>query len=199
MLARFTLERGSLAGQLVVGGVAVGAVGRHREAALQQPLAVDALHVVLDDVLLLARVAHAPPSAPMRWHLAHRAGTLREKVGEFESFLPSVPCGPWQSRHAGASGLPLREQLAVRALAVLVDRLGVADRAIHLGRDRAARPRLGRVCRRCGTARRRSRAWRECASSSSFTNSETVCPPRVTFSSGSPWQRWQSWSAMPCV
>src|ERR1017187_7428346 len=40
------------------------------------------------------------------WQLAHRAGTFREYVGEAESSLPRVPCGLWQSRQRGASGLP---------------------------------------------------------------------------------------------
>src|ERR1035437_1125253 len=44
---------------------------------------------------------------PERWHLAQRLGTLREKVGEFESILPRMPWLPWHSRQSGASGLPL--------------------------------------------------------------------------------------------
>ena len=45
-------------GQFVVRGVAVGAIGGDGQAGLQQPLAVDALAVMLHDVVLLAGVAN---------------------------------------------------------------------------------------------------------------------------------------------
>src|ERR1022692_115671 len=66
MLARLTLERGSLAvdararvarGQFVMRGMAVGAICGHRQPAFDQPLSVNALQVMFDHVVLRPVVA----------------------------------------------------------------------------------------------------------------------------------------------
>ena len=60
--------------QDAVGGVAARAGGGHGEAALQQPLAVDALRVGLDDLVLRAPGTAPPPARP-------RGGSGRTAAG----------------------------------------------------------------------------------------------------------------------
>ncbi len=131
--------------KLPVGGVAVRAVGRDGEAGLHQSLAVDALQVVFDDVLLGPLVAHGgllsramAPGAERR-HVAREGRRVR--VG-----LAERPVGAVAVAALGRVRVAPRKELAVRALAVLLDGRGMTDGAIDFGRHRAARARrVGRV------------------------------------------------------
>ena len=126
MLARFTLERGSLAGQFVVRGVAVGAIGGDGQAGLQQPLAVDALAVMFHDMVLLAGVAN---------------GGLVPRLVAFGAQGGNV------SRKRRRDGIELA-QGAMRAVAVPAERrVGTALRgqgAVRCSRGTGPRPLRGR-------------------------------------------------------
>ena len=102
MFARIDARSRIVLRQHAVRGVAARARRRHGQAALHQPLAVDALGVVLDDLVLRARVAHAPPSSP-------RGGSARTELGNIASGRSPTagrpcrgsPCVPWHSLQVG--------------------------------------------------------------------------------------------------
>ena len=200
MLARFTLERGSAAGS------SRWAVWQSAQLAVtvrphsQQSLAVDALEVVLDDVVLLALVAH---------------GRL----------LPGAVTVGAQGRHVAREGRRGRVVLAERRRGCRGSRgtrarpgcpARPAVRACSRGTGR--RPRRGRSSNRPSAAMVRHGRARRPASPPVWHCTQAILrvararqlvlvheqrdrlpAARPPSDSGSPWQRRQSWSAMPCV
>ena len=98
---------------------------------------MDALEVVLDDVLLGALVAHgrlladAVAAAAEGRHVAGERGRVRVVAGE-------RPVGAVAVVALGRVRAALREELTVLALAVLLDRLRMADRAVDARAHRLA-------------------------------------------------------------
>ncbi len=122
-----------------VGGVAARAGGGDGEAALQQALAVDALGVGLDDLVLRPLVAHRRLLALA---VAARAqpGHVRGE-GRRGGLQPAEDAVGAVALLAGRGVLvPGEQQLAVLARRVLLGHLGVAGAAVHLLRDRLAGP-----------------------------------------------------------
>ena len=80
---------------------------RDDQALLEQALAVDALGVVLEDVVLVDRRAARWTGVPSWWHLPQVNGHLA--AARPASAGPStgrMSCVPWQSRQRGASASP---------------------------------------------------------------------------------------------
>ena len=96
--------------KLAVRGVAAGAGGRHHQAALEEPLAVNAVLVALDIMSGTSansiRTAACPLSVRGGTCRAQGMGTFRAKVGEVGRVFFRMACLSWQSRQAGASGSP---------------------------------------------------------------------------------------------
>src|SRR5579872_1693248 len=128
--------------QLAMGGVAVGAVGRDRETALEQALAMDAVAIAFHDVLFRSPVAKRcflAGAVATRAEIGH-VSRKRSRVGivaaeDFVRRVAVVAC-----RRIGAA---LREQLAVSAALVLRDLVRVANGTVDFFRDGAARARIG--------------------------------------------------------
>ena len=138
--ARLTLEAGVGARQDAVGRVAARAGRGHDQPALQQALAVDALGVGLDDLVLRPLVAHrgllalpVAPGAQQRDVGRKRGRGGREAAGD--------AVGPVALLARGGVRVAVEEQLAVAAARELLRELGVARAAVHLLRDRLAGPR----------------------------------------------------------
>ena len=144
MLARFTLERGSLAGQFVVRGVAVGAIGGDGQAGLQQPLAVDALAVMVHDVVLLAGVANGGLLPGLVAFGAERRDVSRKgRRGGIELAQGAVRAVAVLAERA-RRGCPARPACRACSRGIGFTTFCVADGAIHLVLDGAAGSHVGR-------------------------------------------------------
>ena len=156
--------------QDAVGGMAARAGGGHGEAALEQPLAVDALRVRLDDPVLRPLVPHRRLLAlavAARAQPGDVGGEGRRRALE----PPQSPVRPVALRARWGVRVAVEEQLAVLAAGVLLGDLRVAGAAIHLRGDRLAGPPVRdvhpRVALRAGhldvpglqQARARPRTW----------------------------------------
>jgi len=131
-------------GELAVRGVAVGAIGRHRQPALQQPLAVNALIIIFHDIGLGAFITERRPLS-RAVAIAAQGGKVARKgrrVGivpaEDSVFAVTVRAG-------GRIRAALGQQLAMNALLEVLNGVGVANRAIDLGGYSGAGPPQGRV------------------------------------------------------
>ncbi len=149
------------AGQLAVGSVAIGTIRCHRQTAFQQPLAVDALHVVLYDVILFASVTDSCfltyPMALSAQH-GHVSGIGR-RVGFTLSQCSMITVTIVAS---GRVRIPLCDQLAMGAFSILTHHFGVTDRAVHLLWHGAARPQFRGCATRMTLHARNARMTRMC-------------------------------------
>ncbi len=84
--------------------VAARAGGGDDEPALDEPLAVDALGVVLDDLRLGAGVRAARPSARCGGIARTAWGRASGTTADRGLVLPSTPCVPWHCLQVGALG-----------------------------------------------------------------------------------------------
>ena len=127
----------------MVRGVAVGAIGGDGQAGLQQPLAMDALAVMVHDVTLLAGIANGG-LVPLLVAFSAQGGDVARIRGIGGIELAQRPVRAVAVLAEGRIGTALRSQRAVRAFAVLVHLLVVADGAIHLILNGVAGSHVGR-------------------------------------------------------
>ena len=119
--------------------VTVGARGSHRQPALHQPLAVDTLRVMLNDLMLRARV---PSSCFLTFTMAFRAQgrNIRRERRRIWAQFPQHVVRAVTFFARRAIRVVLRHELPVRAELELLAYFGMARRAINLPGDRFARP-----------------------------------------------------------
>ena len=142
-----------------VRGMAARAHGADDEAASNEPLAVDALLIMLDDVGLRARVTHR--GLLPRAVTARAQGRDVQREGGRRRVLPREDVVRAVTLRA-RRGVPvlLRLQLAVRAGAVLLRNVGMAGGALDLGHADSRGPRVRRIDRGVALAARDLRMHR---------------------------------------
>ena len=145
--------------QLVVGRVAVRAVGGDSQSAFEQTLGVDAVQVAFHDALRLRRSADCG-LLPRAMAIGAQSGDVPGKRGGLrlipaEDLVRAVAVSAFR-----CVGTAFSEQHTVRALVVLGDRLGVADGTIHLLDDRFTRTVMTGRGARVALYARRSRVAR---------------------------------------
>ena len=126
--AGLTLESVS-AGKNAVRRMAVVHVAVTVRPLLHQPLAVNALGVPFDDLVLFP--VYRTAAFCLHGGSGHRdPGHWWEMSEEAGWCLPSTPCVPWHSLQVGRVGIVPRNELSVRALQILLPDFGVTGRAI---------------------------------------------------------------------
>ena len=184
-------------GQFQVRAVAIGAVGRHGESGFEQAPPVDAFLVVLHNVVLLAVVAQGrllagavALGAQVR-HVAREGRRIRIDLCPARRGCHGNRCS---RAHRGCPWRPT----ARACFACNRPPAGVADGAIHFGRDGLAGPLLGWRAARVALHAGYLGVARVLQAHPVSRTARRSCPRATVFSSGLAWHRWQSRSAMPC-
>src|ERR1017187_9500721 len=174
-------------GQFQVRAVALRAVGRHGQPGFEQTPPVNALGVVLHNVVLFPGVGQRRLLA-RAVALGAETGHVARESRRIQFGLAQDAVGSVTIAASGSVGVALGGQLPVRALPVVGHLVGVAVGAIHLGADGFARALLGR--RASGVALHAGRFdMARLRQLVLLTKRETVLPPRTVFSSGLAWHR----------
>ncbi len=131
-------------GKLAVRRVAVGAGSSHRQAAFEQPFAMDALLVSLNDLVLRARVSHGG-FVPFAMAAGAQVRDIRGKDGRFRIFPSADAMRAMAFVARWRIGVVPCKQLSMNALLVLLTWLCMTGSAINLPRDRLTGPPVGRI------------------------------------------------------